>query len=129
MKCFRASIRAGSANAGLRRALCTAFYTLFLDMRRRSAMEGLQIPALVAPVAFGFCSIVAMAVIVLTSDHLNLGLFTKVPSGSLEAVALFMIYFIPGLIGSWGAVAAVTKIVSRCNIDANRRYHSLTPKG
>ena len=78
--------------------------------------RGYRFQALVAPVAFGFCSIVAMAVIVLTSDHFNLGLFTKVPSGSLEAVALFMIYFIPGLIGSWGAVAAVTKIVSRCNI-------------
>jgi hypothetical protein len=79
-------------------------------------MEGLQIPSSGRPVAFGFSSIIAMGAIVLTSDHFNLALFTKVSSGPLEAMALLMIYFIPGLIGSWGAVAAVTKIVNRCNI-------------
>lgn len=63
--------------------------------------------ALVGPVAFGFCSIVAMGAIVLISDHFNLGLFTRPWSG------LLLIYVIPGLLGSWFAVAAVTKIVRR----------------
>jgi len=63
--------------------------------------------ALVAPVAFGFSSIVAMGVIVLTSDHFNLVLFTKPWPGML------LTYFTPGLSGSWAAVAAVTKIIHR----------------
>jgi hypothetical protein len=71
--------------------------------------------ALVAPVAFGLCSIVAMGAIVLTSDRFNLGLFTKAWSGTTRAVPLLLIYFIPGLVGSWCAVAAVAKIVHRRN--------------
>jgi hypothetical protein len=63
--------------------------------------------ALVAPVAFGFCSIVAMGAIVLTSDHFNLGLFTKQWSGPRDDVPLLLVYFIPGLVGGWCAVAAV----------------------
>lgn len=66
--------------------------------------------ALVAPVAFGFCSIVALGAVILTADHLNLGLFTKPQSGVRDVVPLLFIYFIPGLLGSWCAVAAVTKI-------------------
>ena len=68
--------------------------------------------ALVAPIAFGFCSIVAAGAIILTSDHFNLGLFTRPFSGPRDEVPLILIYFIPGLIGSWVAVLAVTKIVN-----------------
>jgi hypothetical protein len=74
-----------------------------------------RLQALVAPVAFGFCSIVPMGAIVLTSDHFNLGLFSKPRSGLRDAVPLLSIYFIPGLVGSWCAVATVTKIVRRLN--------------
>jgi hypothetical protein len=69
--------------------------------------------ALVAPVAFGFCSIVAVGAIILTSDHFNLGLFTRPWSGSRDVVPLVLIYFIPGLVGTWAAVLAVTKIARR----------------
>jgi hypothetical protein len=68
--------------------------------------------ALVAPVAFGFCSIVAMGAIILTADYLNLGLFTKPWSGVRDVVPLLLIYFIPGLLGGWCAVAAVRKMAT-----------------
>jgi hypothetical protein len=69
--------------------------------------------ALVGRVAFGFCSIVAMGAVILTSDHFNLGLFTKPWSGPRDAVPLLLIYFAPGVVGSWCAVTVVTKIVNR----------------
>jgi len=68
--------------------------------------------ALVAPVAFGFCSIVAAGAIVLTCDHFNLGLFTSQFSWPRDAVSSVLIYFLPGLIGSWAAVLVVAKIVN-----------------
>ena len=72
-----------------------------------------RLEALVAPVAFGFCSIVGAALIILTSDHFNLGLFTRPWTGTRDAAPLFVIFIFPGLIGSWAAVLAVTKIVHR----------------
>ena len=71
--------------------------------------------ALVAPIAFGFCSIAAAGAIVLTSDHFNLGLFTKEWSGPRDAVPLLLIYFIPGLLGSWSAIVGLTRVVQRRN--------------
>lgn len=62
--------------------------------------------ALVAPVAFGFCSIVAMVAIVVASDQLNLGLFTK----PVSALSLLLIYVAPGLVGAWRATIIVTKV-------------------
>lgn len=72
-----------------------------------------KLQALVAPVAFGVCSIVAAALIVLTSDHFNLGLFTRPWTGPRDAAPLLLIYIVPGLIGSWAAVLAVTRIAQR----------------
>jgi hypothetical protein len=66
--------------------------------------------ALVAPVAFGFCSIVAAGAIILTCDHFNLGLEFSWPR---DAVWSVLIYFVPGLIGSWVAILVVAKIVNR----------------
>jgi len=63
-----------------------------------------KVQALVAPVAFGFCSIVAAALVVLTSDRFNLGLFTRPWTGPRDVAPLLLIYIIPGLIGSWAAV-------------------------
>jgi hypothetical protein len=74
-----------------------------------------KIQALVAPVAFAFCSIVTAGAVILTADYVNLDLFTKPWSGPRDAVPLFFIYFIPGLVGSWCAVAAVRKIAARRN--------------
>jgi hypothetical protein len=68
--------------------------------------------ALVAPIAFGFCSIVGAGAIILTSDYFNVGLFTRQFSGPRDALPLILIYFIPGFIGSWVAVLAVAKIVN-----------------
>ena|ERR1700735_1443651 len=65
--------------------------------------------ALVAPVAFGFFSIVAAVGISLIADRLNLGFATEPWSGK-RALVLLLIYFVPGLLGSWCAVAAVAKI-------------------
>jgi hypothetical protein len=71
-----------------------------------------KLQALVAPVTFGFCSIVTAGAVVLTADMLNLGLFAQQVSGAKDAVPLLLIYFIPGLVGSWGAVAVVNRITA-----------------
>jgi hypothetical protein len=72
-----------------------------------------KVQAMVAPVAFAFCSIVTAGAVILAADFLNLGLFTKEWSGPRDAVALVFIYFIPGLLGSWCATVIVRKIASR----------------
>ena len=71
--------------------------------------------ALVAPVAFGFCSIVAGGAIILTSDHFNLGLFTRPWSGPRDALPLILIYFIPGLVGAWAAGRAMQTVLFGVN--------------
>lgn len=69
--------------------------------------------ALVAPVAFGFCSIVAMVLILVASDGLSLQ-FANAPltgaRGLLEGIA---IYFVPGLVGAWIAVEIVRQVEVR----------------
>jgi hypothetical protein len=69
--------------------------------------------ALVAPVAFGFCSIVAMVLILVASQGLNLQ-FANAPlagaRGFFEGVA---IYFVPGLVGAWIAVETVRQVEVR----------------
>jgi hypothetical protein len=54
-----------------------------------------------------------MGVVILTADHFNLALFTRPWSGVREVVPLMLIYFIPGLLGGWCAVAAVAKITTQ----------------
>jgi len=67
--------------------------------------------ALVAPVAFGFCSIVVMVLILLIADGLGLRF---PPLDRPTGVLLFIgIYFIPGAIGAWIAVEIVTKVETR----------------
>src|SRR5437667_3225407 len=69
--------------------------------------------ALIAPVAFGFCSIVAMVLILLASHGLNLQ-FANAPlvgaRGVFEGIA---IYFFPGLVGAWIAVKIVRQVETR----------------
>lgn len=66
--------------------------------------------ALVAPVAFGFCSIVGMFLILAISHGLNLE-FANAPlvgmRGFFEGIA---IYVFPGLVGAWIAIRIVTQI-------------------
>ena len=66
-----------------------------------------KLQVLVAPVAFGFCSIVTAEAVLLTADHFNVGLFARPLSGLLGSVTLFLIYFLPGLVGGWCAVAVI----------------------
>jgi len=77
--------------------------------------------ALVAPVAFGFCSIVAMVFILIGAHGLGLQ-FANYPlagmRGVLEGIA---IYFIPGLIGAWIAVEIVRQIETRALNTQRRR--------
>ena len=69
--------------------------------------------ALIAPVAFGFCSIVAMVLILLASHGLNLQ-FANAPlvgaRGVFEGIG---IYFFPGLVGAWIVVEIVRQIETR----------------
>jgi hypothetical protein len=88
--------------------------------------RGFRYQALVAPVAFGFCSIADMGVVILTADRLNLAIFTRPWSAGRDVVPLLLIYFIPGLLGSWCAVTAVAKITAQLTksgvmIESDRR--------
>jgi hypothetical protein len=69
--------------------------------------------ALVAPVAFGFCSIVAAGLIILSAERLGLPLASSPRAGLRELLVGIAIYFIPGMIGSWIAVEVVRQIERR----------------
>src|SRR4029077_13265259 len=56
---------------------------------------------LVAPVAFGFCSIVGMGLILVISHGLGLQFANYPLVGMRGEIAGIAIYFIPGLIGAW----------------------------
>jgi hypothetical protein len=77
--------------------------------------------ALVAPVAFGSCSIVAMVLILVGSHGLGLQ-FANYPlagmRGVLEGIA---IYLIPGLLGAWIAVEIVRQIETKVLNTQHRR--------
>src|SRR5215472_5718997 len=83
--------------------------------------------ALVVPVAFGFCSIVAMVLILVVSHGLNLQ-FANAPMvgarGLFEGLA---IYFVPGLVGAWFAVEIVRQIETRVlNTPVKRNFATRT---
>ena len=85
---------------------------LAIPQLRRYAVQ-----ALVAPVAFGFCSIVGMVVMTFTADFLNDRFRLPVnpePLVGIRGIAIaFVIYFIPGVIGAWLAVSVVNRIKQR----------------
>ena|SRR5260370_38446915 len=72
--------------------------------------------ALVAPVAFGFCSIVTMGIVVVTGDlvgqRLRLSVFSEPLTGIKGAAILLFIYFIPGILGAWFAVAIIRRFTA-----------------
>jgi hypothetical protein len=77
--------------------------------------------ALVAPVAFGSCLIVGMALILVSSHGLGLQ-FANYPLAGMRGVIVgIAIYFIPGLIGAWIAVGIVRQIETRALNTQQRR--------
>jgi hypothetical protein len=102
--------------------LCLVSYLVCLAVPRlrRHALQ-----ALVVPVAFGFCSIVGMVVIVLVGDTLTERFHFDVNPGPLvgmKGILIgFFIYFVPGILGAWLAVYLVNKI--------KRRFHSFDSPG
>jgi hypothetical protein len=81
--------------------------------------------ALVAPVAFGFCSIVAMGLTLVVADGLGLWVSPLVgPTGVLLGIS---IYFIPGAIGAWIAVEIVRQVETRLlNTQSRREFATRT---
>jgi hypothetical protein len=65
--------------------------------------------ALVVPVAFGFCSIVALAIIVVTADRLHLLLADSPLAGSRGVFVAIPLYFVPGVVGAWLAIEVVRR--------------------
>jgi hypothetical protein len=65
--------------------------------------------ALIAPLAFGFCSIFGMAVIVLFSEAAR----TAPLNGPRGTVIGFSMWFVPGLLGTWLALAILKRIEQR----------------
>jgi hypothetical protein len=81
--------------------------------------------ALVAPVAFGFCSIVAMVSILLISDSFKLQ-FAKAPlMGARGVVEGIGIYVLPGLLGACIAVEIVKQIERRVLNSQSRRDRAI----
>lgn len=72
--------------------------------------------ALVAPVAFGFCSVVTMGIVVIAGDlvgqRLHLSVFSEPLTGIKGVITLLFIYFIPGILGAWFAVAIVKRLTA-----------------
>lgn len=97
----------------------------FILLSLISAVTCLAIPqlsrytlqALVAPVAFGLCSIVGMAVMSLGGDVLTKHFQIVISPGPLAEIediliSLF-IYLISGIVGAWLAVYLTNKITQR----------------
>ncbi len=69
--------------------------------------------ALVAPIAFGFCSITAMVLILSISHGLNLEFANAPPAGMRGLFEGVAIYVFPGLVGAWIAIQIVMQIETR----------------
>jgi hypothetical protein len=84
----------------------------FLSCLAIPRLRRYAVQALVTPVAFGFCSIVGMFVIlsaVWFLFHVSSG-----PLVGIGGVAIaFVIYFIPGAVGAWLVVSVVNRIKQR----------------
>jgi len=80
--------------------------------------------ALVAPVAFGFCSIVGMALIVLSLNSINRNpLFNRPITDAQTYILDALMYFPPGVLGAWLAVNIVRQIENHwLNTDRSRAF-------
>jgi len=93
-------------------SLISAVTCLAIPQLRKYTLQ-----ALVAPVAFGLCSIVGMAVMVLSGDVLTKRFQIVVSPGPFAEIkdiliSLF-IYFISGIVGAWLAVYLTNKMAQR----------------
>jgi hypothetical protein len=69
--------------------------------------------ALVAPIAFGFCSIMAMVLILAISHGLNLQFANAPFTGLRRLFEGVVIYVFPGLVGAWIAIQVLITIENR----------------
>jgi len=69
--------------------------------------------ALIAPVGFGFCSIVGTVFIVLLSEVVIKRLGVGPPTGVRGVMMALLIYFLPGLAGAWLCIEIVKKVERR----------------
>ncbi len=77
--------------------------------------------ALVAPGAFGFCSIVASMLILVASHGLNLQFANAPLAGARGLIEGIAIYFVPGLVGAWITVEIVRQVEVRALKTPTRR--------
>ena len=81
--------------------------------------------ALVAPIAFGFCSIVAMGLILVLAG--GLGIRFPPVAGPTGVLLFIGIYIIPGAIGAWIAVEIVRQVETRfLNTQSQRDFATRT---
>lgn len=67
------------------------------------------LPASIAPVAFGFFSIVTAGAVVLIAD--KFGLLTEPASIDVKSVLIVsLIYFMPGMLGAWLSVLCARRV-------------------
>ena len=74
-----------------------------------------KVAAVVAPLAFGFCSIAAASVIILgdhlVEDRFHLSLFSQLTGtrGAIVTGFMYLIYFLSGIFGTRMAIALTTR--------------------
>jgi hypothetical protein len=75
------------------------------------------LPALVAPVAFGVCSILTFVTIIVAANIITDHFHVDVSPGPLVGIKGILIgvsfYFIPGIVGAWIAVYLTNKFKRR----------------
>jgi len=78
-------------------------------------MRRYLLQAAVAPVAFGFCSIISAGAIILISDHagIHLAVLDRPLDGIRGVMIALAIYITPGMIGTWLAVSFAGRIKMR----------------
>lgn len=95
--------------------ICFAVFTGVPSLRR------LALPALVAPVAFGFCSLAAWIAFALIGGYV---MHLHSNPGFLLVIEGLLFYLLPGLIGAWLAIRAVQFLERRF---LNTRHAKTSP--
>ena len=78
-------------------------------------MRRYTLQAVVAPLAFGFCSIVGAAAVVLMSDYtgFQIAAFNSPLVGAGGFLTALTIYFVPGALGTWLAISLTGRLRAR----------------
>jgi hypothetical protein len=71
--------------------------------------------AVVAPLAFGFCSIIGAGAVVLISDYagLQIAALNRPLVGLGGLLTILAIYFVPGVLGTWLAISITGRLRAR----------------